>query len=61
MNKWSLMSVLNVKVSGSVCLHVSATKLLAKLSGSLKESIQIKNTQKVSKRVIAILASSLAF
>lgn len=55
------MSVLNVKVSGSVCLHVSATKLLAKLSGSLKESIQIKNTQKVSKRVIAILASSLAF
>lgn len=27
----------------------------------LSESIQIKNTQKVSKRVIAILASSLAF
>lgn len=39
---------------------MSAMKL-AKLSESLKESIQIKNTQKVSKRVIAILASLLAF
>lgn len=38
---------------------MSAMKLANYLD--LSESIQIKNTKKVSKRVIAILASSLAF